>query len=242
MLTLAQVQSKSLSKLAGLNPIVRQITERLINQSFHAGVPIVITQGLRTIAQQNQLYAQGRTTSGAIVTNARGGYSYHNYGLAIDFALLLPDGAAVSWDISRDGDGDRERDWLEVAQLGKSLGFEWGGDWTSYVDMPHFQITFGLKIAQLRAGVKPPTKMIEEDAPMTKEERAAFDTVVKKVDDLTSQVGTLVEKLGTISELVEAPKWFVKEFGSADLGGLINEPKLAAEGWRVLAIGLRADK
>lgn len=103
----------------------------LIQQSHARGVPIVITQGLRTIAEQNALYAQGRSKPGPIVTNAKGGTSYHNYGLAFDFALLLPNGTSLSWDINRDGDKDKTADWQEVVQEAKRLGLEWGGDWTS---------------------------------------------------------------------------------------------------------------
>jgi len=56
------------------------------------------THTLRTHAEQDKLYAQGRTVKGSIVTNARGGQSYHNYGLAIDICLLSKDGTKVSWD------------------------------------------------------------------------------------------------------------------------------------------------
>ncbi|WNS42862.1 M15 family metallopeptidase [Paenibacillus sp. MMS20-IR301] len=154
-LTLPQVLNKSAARLSGLHPAVLAAANSLIERSFACGVPILITQGLRTCAEQEVLYAQGRTKPGAIVTNARGGYSYHNYGLAVDFALLLPDGSNVSWDMNRDGDNDRIADWLEVVQQAKELGFEWGGDWTTFKDYPHFQLSFGLPLAALRAGEKP---------------------------------------------------------------------------------------
>lgn len=155
MLTLDQVKVKSKLRLNGLHPAVLAAANALIERSYAHGVPIMITQGLRTIAEQDGLYAQGRTAAGSIVTNARGGYSYHNFGLAIDFALLLPNGSSVSWDMNRDGDNDKTSDWLEVIQEAKALGFEWGGDWSSFKDYPHLQMSFGLNTAQLRAGVKP---------------------------------------------------------------------------------------
>ncbi|WP_305953442.1 M15 family metallopeptidase [Paenibacillus sp. P32E] len=80
---------------------------RLLSAAMPEESNIVITQGLRTIAEQDALYAQGRTKPGQIVTNARGRTSYHNFGLAVDFALLLPNGSSVSWDTARDGDGDK---------------------------------------------------------------------------------------------------------------------------------------
>jgi peptidoglycan L-alanyl-D-glutamate endopeptidase CwlK len=242
VLTLAQVQAISASRLIGLNPIVRRATEELITRSFVAGVPIVIVQGLRTIEYQNQLFAQGRTIPGPIVTKAKGGHSFHNFGLAVDFALLMPDGRVVSWDTYRDGDKDGQRDWLEVATIGKSLWFEWGGDWDRFLDMPHFQMVFGLTTAQLRAGAKPPTIINEEDLPMTNEEKAAFDKLSGKVDELTSLIATLKLQLDAANEQTAAPKWFVAEFGSADLGGKISNPHFTEEGWRTLAISLRVKK
>ncbi|WP_081327462.1 M15 family metallopeptidase [Paenibacillus polymyxa] len=177
-ITLEQVKSKSARRLQGLLPVVRKATERLIERSFSLGILIVITQGLRTIAEQNALYAQGRTKPGQKVTNAKGGYSYHNFGVAVDFALLLPDGMSVSWDTVRDGNGDRKADWMQVAEIGKALGFEWGGDWTSFKDMPHFQMTFGLTTAQYRADRRPTEPQIQvmfkrlgirEEKPVTNE-------------------------------------------------------------------------
>jgi len=161
-LTENQLVAKSEPKLTGLNPIVAHYARQLIRLSYRAGVPIIISQGLRTIAEQNDIYAQGRTKPGPIVTQVKGGYSFHNFGLAIDFALLVNDKIA-SWDTFRDGNKDGQRDWLQVAEIGRKLGFEWGGDWSTFIDMPHFQMVFGLTTAQLRAGKKPPTALPKED-------------------------------------------------------------------------------
>lgn len=160
-LTLEYVRSKSAARLSGLLPVVKVAAETLIDRCYARGVPIVITQGLRTIAEQDALYAQGRTKPGAIVTNARGGTSFHNFGVAIDFALLMPDGRSVSWDTKRNGDLDLLPDWDEVVTEAKRIGFAWGGDWRSFVDMPHFEMTFGLSTAQYRNGVRPKTAQID---------------------------------------------------------------------------------
>ncbi|MBP1999768.1 peptidoglycan L-alanyl-D-glutamate endopeptidase CwlK [Paenibacillus shirakamiensis] len=162
MLTLDQVRTKSAPKLMGLHPIVGQAAYKLIERCYERGVPIVITQGLRSIQEQNALYAQGRTTPGSIVTNAKGGYSNHNFGMAIDFALLLPDGKTVSWMLIRDGDNDGIKDWDEVVKEAKALGFQWGGDWKSFKDYPHLEMTFGLSTAQLRAGKTPLQNYVEQ--------------------------------------------------------------------------------
>ncbi|MBT2293260.1 M15 family metallopeptidase [Paenibacillus albidus] len=161
MLTLAQVKNKSAHRLPGLHPVVLNAATLLIERCYQRGIAILITQGLRTIAEQDKLYAQGRTVKGAIVTHAKGGNSYHNYGLAADFALLLPDGKSASWDMKRDDNSNRLADWQEVAQEAKQLGFEWGGDWTRFKDYPHFQMTFGLTLTQLRAGSRPSAAAVE---------------------------------------------------------------------------------
>lgn len=109
---------------------------------------------LRTFAEQDALFAQGRTKPGAIVTKAKGGQSYHNYGLAIDIVLLVDKDKngtfeTASWDLKSDFDGDGKSDWQEVVAIFKRYGYEWGGDW-KFVDAPHFQKTLGKSIAELQ--------------------------------------------------------------------------------------------
>ncbi|MEK3718882.1 M15 family metallopeptidase [Paenibacillus sp. FSL R7-0333] len=188
MLTLDQVKLKSMPRMSGLHPVLVAGTVALIERCYARGVPILITQGLRTIKEQDALYAQGRTKPGNIVTNARGGYSNHNFGLAIDFALLLPDGSSVSWDMKRDGDKDGIADWLEVAQEAKALGFEWGGDWTSFKDYPHLQMVFGLSTAQLRAGKEPTAAQI-------KAAYAVIDKLQGEADELSAEDKKRIEAL-----------------------------------------------
>ncbi|RNF39265.1 M15 family metallopeptidase [Planococcus salinus] len=137
-----------------LHPIVAEHRDRLIERTEEIGIDIVITDGFRSVEEQEALYRQGREDSGNVVTYARGGESYHNYGLAIDFALQLDDGNVV-WDIERDDNGNGRRDWFEVADIAKELGFEWGGDWERFRDYPHLQMTFGLSIKELQRGWRP---------------------------------------------------------------------------------------
>jgi peptidoglycan LD-endopeptidase CwlK len=157
---LKTLQEKSNVRLnhPGMNPVVRDMGKELVKRAHAAGVPVCITQGFRSIAEQNALYAKGRYgNKEKIVTNAPGGYSNHNFGLAIDFALYTPNGEKVVWDQKVDYDRDGKADWAEVVAIAKSLGFAWGGDWRGFPDAPHFEYTFGLTMAQLRAGVEPPT-------------------------------------------------------------------------------------
>lgn len=187
MLTLSQIKNKSTKRLTGLHPVVLAAATALIERCYSLNIPILITQGLRTIAEQDALYAQGRTKPGAIVTNARGGYSYHNYGLAVDFALLLPNGSSVSWDMCRDGNSNQIADWQEVVKVAKALGFEWGGDWTSLKDYPHFQMTLGLTLTNLRAGLKPSVSAVE----------AAYKLIQRKdEEDLKKEVMAAIKVNG----------------------------------------------
>ena len=131
-------------RIAQLHPALRDEVTSLINQAntqltSHSHVRIV--QGLRTFAEQDALYAQGRTTAGQKVTQAKGGQSLHNYGVAIDFCLIIDD-KQVSWDMQKDWDGDKIADWMEVVSVFRKAGWEWGGTW-KFTDNPHFQKTFG---------------------------------------------------------------------------------------------------
>ena len=105
---------------------------------------------LRTFAEQDKLY-----NAKPQVTKAKGGQSYHNYGLAIDIVLIVDkDGngsfETASWDVKSDFDGDNQSDWMEVVAIFKRYGWEWGGDWKFY-DAPHFQKTFGKSVNELLA-------------------------------------------------------------------------------------------
>lgn len=108
---------------------------------------------LRTFKEQDELYAQGRTklfdSNGkrlGVVTKAKGGQSYHNYGLALDIVLIKDtnnDGKfdTATWEENVDFDKDGKPDWIEVAEIFQKNGWEWGGKW-KFKDSPHFEKTF----------------------------------------------------------------------------------------------------
>jgi len=105
----------------------------------------------RSNSEQDKLYNKKPK-----VTNAKGGQSIHNYGLAFDVVLLYDnDGDGkfeeASWSMIRDFDKDGKADWKEITDYFKSKGWEWGGDWVSFKDAPHFQMCYGHTWRTLKA-------------------------------------------------------------------------------------------
>lgn len=121
-----------------LHPEVRDKAREFINRAEDEGIKLRVTSGYRTYKEQDELYAKGRTTSGGIVTRAKAGESSHNFGTAID-VVRIENGKAI-WNYG----------WEEIGKIGKSVGFEWGGDWKSFIDKPHFQMNFGNTLSELR--------------------------------------------------------------------------------------------
>ena len=115
--------------LADCHPSLLSRFKRVQEVAASLGLMIEPTQGLRSIAEQDALWAQGRTKPGLIVTNARGLQSFHCHGRAIDFAFRTSEGK-LSW--------DDKLPWRLIGEIGKQCGLEWGGDWKR-PDRPHFQ-------------------------------------------------------------------------------------------------------
>lgn len=112
-----------------IKPELREKAEKLIALAKSQGFTLLVTQGYRSIAEQNALFAQGRTKPGKIVTNARGGQSMHNFGKAVDFAFVVDE--EISW---------HEDLYWKIGTWAKAVGLKWGGDWRSIKDKPHVEI------------------------------------------------------------------------------------------------------
>lgn len=127
-------------ELPKLYPKVDGLKKKLVEIMEIVGHPIVVTEEYRTPERQDELYAQGRTTPGQIVTNAKGGESFHNWRVAFDIAFK--EGAQTSY----------TGPWAMVGGVGRALGLEWGGDWPSFEDKPHFQYTGGYTLEDFQEG------------------------------------------------------------------------------------------
>jgi len=121
--------ARSEKNIATLLPEVRPMARALVQKAAAIGIRIKIISGFRTYEEQAALYAQGRTAPGAIVTNARPGYSNHNFGIAFDIGVF--EGSSYLTESPK---------YNAVGALGIDIGLDWGGAWTSIVDAPHFQL------------------------------------------------------------------------------------------------------
>lgn len=136
------------------HPRLQILAAELIEDCAAQGLKIKIGETLRTVAEQDALYAQGRTTPGNIVTNAPGSSysSYHQWGTAFDF--FRNDGRGAYYD----NDGFFAR----VGKIGVNLGLEWGGNWKSPVDKPHFQLPdWGSTTAGIKKLYKTPEEFMK---------------------------------------------------------------------------------
>lgn len=124
-----KVDARSESVIATLLPEVQPYARALATKAAQNGITIKVISGLRTYAEQNDLYAKGRTAPGKIVTKARGGYSNHNFGIAFDVGVF--EGSSYK---------DESPKYKAVGVLGMDLGLEWGGNWKTIQDEPHFQL------------------------------------------------------------------------------------------------------
>ena len=125
-------------KVKLLYPGIQKDAYKFLIATKEAGISGGLFCSLRTFEEQDKLYAQGRTKPGSIVTNAKGGQSYHNYGIAFDFVFK-----------DKKGNWTWNGDYNKIGKIGESLGFEWGGSWSKFPDKPHFQKIYNQSVENL---------------------------------------------------------------------------------------------
>ena len=123
----------------GMHPSVVRVARDVIRELYPHGIKLGIAQSFRSIAEQNALYAKGRTTPGPIVTQARGGQSNHNFGVAID-VFLYQDGALFL--------SPPDARLRRIVRAMKRRGMDWGGDWSRFPDYPHFELYDHVSLAR----------------------------------------------------------------------------------------------
>lgn len=134
------ISSRSLDDL---HPAVKLKALAHIAECSKQGIELLVYCTYRDFESQNALYAQGRTTPGNIVTNARGGDSWHNWQCAYDCVPLV--GGKAAW--------SNTTLYQKIGAIGEDLGLEWAGRWTGKLkESAHFQYRCGLTLADLKAG------------------------------------------------------------------------------------------
>ena len=171
-----------------LHPTLQKKIKELKKLCADNGITIRITECLRTVSEQDALYAKGRTKPGSKVTNCQGkSYSsMHQWGVAFDYV--------IDQDTDKDGDVDI-RDLYNVklmnvvGKLGQSIGLEWGGSWKSIVDKPHFQLPdWGSTPAKLKAKYGTPEKFIATWSKTTKVVKSNTNKLFKKTFTTTANI------------------------------------------------------
>ena len=127
-----------------LNPKVQKLCSQFIAACKSVKIDVIITSTYRDYEAQTALYAQGRTKPGKIVTNAKAGYSWHNFKCAFDFVPIV-NGKAQYADI---------KTFKRCGEIGKILGLEYAGDWVNFREYAHLQFTGGLTLEDFRNGKK----------------------------------------------------------------------------------------
>jgi len=168
-----------------LEPTTRKMCNEFLKRCAASGYKIFITQTFRSWDEQDQLYQQGRSGKPGekIVTNSKGGFSWHNYGRAFDIAFNDKQPYASS------------HPWTEVGNIGIACGLEWGGSWTKFPDRPHFQFRDGMTILQAR------TKYFQESKIPSFKEKARLINAFVSPDDIDIFTGRDVRLTGGFDDL-----------------------------------------
>lgn len=106
-------------------PKLREYQDKLLTRAREEGLKVDLYEGYRTVQRQNSLYNQGRS-------RLKGEKGLHTQGFAIDI-VFKNEKDKWTWDAP-------EKDWIKLGKIGKDLGLEWGGDWSKFIDRPHFQL------------------------------------------------------------------------------------------------------
>lgn len=131
-----KIDDLSMAKLDLLYPDFKVRVIRVMNDmADHFSCDLKITESVRSFERQEALYAQGRTSPGNIVTNAKPGQSFHHYGVAVDVARIGKSPYSVPW--------------KSLGEIAKGHGLRWGGDWngngkvdSNDFDNPHLEISY----------------------------------------------------------------------------------------------------
>jgi peptidoglycan L-alanyl-D-glutamate endopeptidase CwlK len=119
-----------------LHPELQVCVNKFLEECKNQGLNVLVTETLRTLEEQEALYAQGRTKPGNIVTNARGYQSPHAWGVAFDFCRNVK---GREYD-NTDGFFEKVGKIAKTIFDGTEYDLFWGGDFKTFVDKPHVEM------------------------------------------------------------------------------------------------------
>ena len=168
------------------HPKLQELAKKLVDECARQGLKIKITECLRTVKEQDDLYAQGRTKPGNIVTNAKGSTysSLHMWGIAFD--ICRNDGKGAYY--------NDDRFFQKVGAIGQKLGLEWGGSFKSIVDLPHFQMpNWGSTSSKLKSQYGTPNEFMK-----------TWKTTTNNPSSTTLKVGSKGEDVKKLQTMLNA--------------------------------------
>lgn len=181
-----------------LHPVVQAAVERLEEECARQELRILITDCTRTMAEQQALYAKGRTAQGGIVTNVQYPNSAHNWGVAVDFCQNV-----------RGQEYSDPAFFKSVGTIAKQLGFTWGGEWKNFKDMPHLEWAEFMpnsSVSWLRSTYRDPEsfratwgKYEEEELGMTKDELMSVEGTGDQPSDWAREATEWAKNNGIIN-------------------------------------------
>lgn len=134
------VDPKGILQSDDLHPELKSKVKTLVQKATAQGLKVQVYEGFRSVERQDKLYQDKRN-----ITKAKGGQSYHNYGLAVDL-VFRNDKNQPSW--------NGKHDWNTLGKIGKDLGLTWGGDFKRISDKGHFEYHPGLNLKTIRSVYK----------------------------------------------------------------------------------------
>ncbi len=151
---LGRFDLRSETHISTLLLFTQHLARLFLARVLRAGQDVRIISGTRSFAQQDELFRRGRYGNpGPVVTNARGGQSLHNFGIAWDIGLFSHDGRYIveATEYERAG---------AVGMAGAENLLLWGGNNPRFVDMPHYELRLGLTLTQVRDSVESGTPLL----------------------------------------------------------------------------------
>jgi len=195
-----------------LHPELQTIANKFLEKCKAAGLNVLITETWRSEAEQNALYAQGRTTPGNIVTNCKYPQSPHCWGVAFDFCRNVK-GQEYT---------DSDSFFSKVGAVGKTLGLAWGGDWKGFVDKPHLELAKYLpnnSVKTLQAQYGTPAKF-----------KAIWTITETEAEEMA------VKRYATLADIKKDMPWAVDTIKKLQDKKYLNELDLTADMIRMFVV------